>query len=197
MPKDAKKPYFKAQSARTLYTYFDTKTSHFSMKILGELEKSCSFTVKMTVFEKLVYRVRALWVLKLGFLASLGITRQGKIFKNHLQVLPLLFHLSRPGATVTDRDATSFDVFGALTRIKKTLECVRVWCVPTSHRRKTSLYLQSRSGQTALMFLGPSLKLQGRRGRCEKYHLIIHRERSSLHCRLGGLHFSPKKAIMD
>ena len=97
MPKDAKKPYFKAQSARTLYTYFDTKTSHFSMKILGELEKSCSFTVKMTVFEKLVYRVRALWVLKLGFLASLGITRQGKIFKNHLQVLPLSFHLSWPG----------------------------------------------------------------------------------------------------
>ena len=62
--------------------------------------KICSFTVKMTVFEKLVYRVRALWVLKLGFLASLGITRQGKIFKNHLQVLPLLFHISRPGAYI-------------------------------------------------------------------------------------------------
>ena len=97
MSKDAKKPNFKAQSARTLYTNFDIKTSHFTMKILKDLEESSNFTVKMTVFEKLVYRVRALWVLKLGFLASLGITRQGKIFKSHLQVLPLSFHLSRPG----------------------------------------------------------------------------------------------------
>ena len=47
---------------------------------------------------KLVYMVRALWDLKLGFLASLGFTPHGKVFQNHLQVLPLSFHLSRPGA---------------------------------------------------------------------------------------------------
>ena len=106
-PKDARKPNFKSQSARTMYTNFKTRTSYFTVKILRDLEKSSNFTLRKIVFEKLVYRVRALWNLKLGFLASSDITQHEKIFKSHLQVLPLSFHLSRPGAYMDDKRCKS------------------------------------------------------------------------------------------
>ena len=87
MPKDAKKPNLEAQSARTLYTNF-SKTVIFTVKLLLSSKSLKIFIVKWLVLvSKLVYRVRALWALKLGFLASLGITRHGKMFKKYLEVL--------------------------------------------------------------------------------------------------------------
>ena len=51
-PKDARKPNFKSQSARTMYTNFDTRTGYFTVKILRDLEKSSNFSLRKTVFEQ-------------------------------------------------------------------------------------------------------------------------------------------------
>ena len=50
-------------------------------------------------------------------------------FLGEQQLLPL------SDREATDRDATYFDVFGALTRIKKTLGCVCVVCTHLTQRK--------------------------------------------------------------